>query len=409
MKRSIIILLLACLPVIVKGRPGPPQPIVLGHIDTIYSNILKEKRPVWVYTPSFDTSYFSRPQYPVLYVLDGDGYFMTLVTIIRQLSVVNMNTILPEMIIVGIPNTPGNRIRDLTPTHNSSMDKSSGGGESFTSFLAKELIPYIDKNYATAPYRTLMGHSLGGLMVMNTLLKHTDMFNAYVASDPSMFYDDKNLLKQTEAILKQQNFKGRSLFLGIGNTMKEGMDTAQVRKDTTMLTQHIRAILQLADNLKKHSSNGLRWGSRYYPDDDHASMATIVQYDALRFVFKSNRFPRNQPENQYFDKTISTMKLKKMITDHYRLVSADRGYAVRPPEHVINQFGYIMLQQKDYERAAMFFQTNIDYYPGNFNTYDGMGDYYLAINDKANAIKYFKKALSLKHTQEIADKLKKIE
>ncbi|MFA6084588.1 alpha/beta hydrolase-fold protein [Mucilaginibacter sp.] len=408
MKKYILILILASLSIIVKGQ-SKEQPIVLGHVDTLYSNILKEKRPVWVYTPSYDTSYFSKPSYPVLYVLDGDGYFLSLVTMIKQLGVINGNTVLPEMVIVGVLNTPGNRNRDLTPAKNNAFDKSSGGGENFTAFLEKELIPYIDKNYATAPYRTLIGHSLGGLMVVNTLVNHTSLFNAYAALDPSMFYDDGSLLKQTDALLKQKNFRGRSLFLGIANTMSEGMDTAQVRKDTTAITQHIRSILKFADNLKKYPSDSLRWNYKYYPDDDHASMPLIAEYDALRFIFHHNRFPKNQPENQYFDKRLSAETLRKMITAHYNQLSQEMGYAVRPPEFTINQLGYIMLQIKNYEKAKMFFEVNIDYYPKNFNTYDGLGDYYLAKNDKVNAIKYFKKALSLKHTAEIYDKLKKLE
>ena len=408
MKKCILILMLAGLSIMVKGQ-SKEQPIVLAHIDTVYSNILKEKRPVWVYTPSYDTSYFSKPSYPVLYVFDGDGYFMSLVTMIKQLGVINGNTVLPEMIIVGVLNTPGNRNRDLTPTKNDVFDRSSGGGERFTAFLEKELIPYIDKNYATAPYRMLIGHSLGGLMVVNTLINHTNLFNAYAALDPSMFYDDGKLLKQTDVLLKTKNFKGRALFLGIANTMYEGMDTAQVRKDTTAITGHIRSILKFADNLKKQPENTLKWGYKYYPDDDHASMTLIAEYDALRFIFHNNRFPRNQPENQYFDKRLSADTLRKMITTHYEQLSQEMGYAVRPPEFSINQFGYIMLQLKEYDKAKMFFQVNIGYYPQNFNAYDSLGDYYLAKGDKVNAIKYFKKALSLKHTSEINDKLKKLE
>jgi len=122
------------------------------------------------------------------------------------------------MIIVGIPNLPGKRFRDLTPSR-SDVDPGSGGGEAFTSFLEKELIPYIDQRYATAPYRTLIGHSLSGLMVVNTLLKHNFLFNSYVALDPSMFYARGNLLHQSSDLLEKQNSKGRNLFLGIANTM----------------------------------------------------------------------------------------------------------------------------------------------------------------------------------------------
>jgi len=76
---------LLCLSICCKGQ-SDIQPIILGHIDTLNSNILTEKRPIWIYSPHYDTAYFSKPQYPVLYVLDGNGYFASLVTMIQQLS-----------------------------------------------------------------------------------------------------------------------------------------------------------------------------------------------------------------------------------------------------------------------------------------------------------------------------------
>ncbi|MBB6129283.1 alpha/beta hydrolase [Mucilaginibacter lappiensis] len=407
MKRNILIMAFLCLSLWVKGQSHTTA-ILPVHIDTLYSDILKEKRPVWIYTPSFDTSYFSKPAYPVLYVFDGDGYFASLATLIQQLSAVNGNTVLPQMIIVGIPNTRGHRTRDLTPS-NSSADKTSGGGEQFTRFLQTELIPHIDKNYATAPYRTLMGHSFGGLMVINTLINHTNLFNAYVAIEPSMFYNNDDLLKQTEIALKQKDLKGSKLFLGIANTMNPGMDTAQVRSDTTEITHHIRSILKLTDNLKKNSSNNLKWAYKYYPDDDHASVPLAAGYDGLRFVFAKNRFPRNQPMNQFFDKAYTANDLKGLIIGHYNMMSEEMGYQVLPSEALMNMFGYALLQQKDNEKAYMFFDMNISYYPKSFNVYDSMGDYYLANNNKAKAAAYFKKALAIKYRKEIKDKLDNLE
>jgi predicted alpha/beta superfamily hydrolase len=406
MKKSLLILFFACFTLVVKAQ-SHTEPIVLAHVDTVYSDILKENRPIWVYTPPFDTSYFTKPKYPVLYVLDGDGYFLSLVTMIRQLSVINDNTVLPKMIIVGILNTPGNRNRDLTPTK-STFDNKSGGGENFAAFLQQELIPYIDKNYATAPYRTLIGHSLGGLTAINILLKHTTMFNAYIANEPSMFYDDAALLKQAAPLLKQSNFKGKTLYMGIANTMDAGMDTAQARKDTSAITRHIRAILNLKDVLKANPANGLRWTYKYYPDDDHASVPFAAMYDGLRYVFRNNRFPRNQPQNQYFDKQLSAAVLKKMIERHYELLSDEMGYTVRPAESYFNQLGYTFMQLKENGKAELFFGLNMQYYPGSFNVYDSMGDLYLALNNKTKAIKYFKKALSIKYRKDIAEKLQKL-
>ena len=151
-------------------------------------------------------SLFKSQRYPVVYLLDGDAHFYSVAGMIHQLSEVNGNTLFPEMIVVGIPNT--DRMRDLTPTHSptgytgdSTGVGSSGGGEIFMSFIEKELIPYIDSLYPTAPYKVFIGHSLGGLTVINALLHHTRLFNSYIAIDPSMWWQNQLLLKQSGNIL----------------------------------------------------------------------------------------------------------------------------------------------------------------------------------------------------------------
>ena len=155
--------------------------VVIGSIDSIHSKILNEQRKIWVYVPnSASNDIYSKQRYPVVYLLDGDWHFYSVVGMIHQLSSVNGNTICPEMIVVGIPNT--DRTRDLTPTHidsylelDSTFCKNSGGEENFISFIEKELMPHIDSLYPTAPYRTFVGHSFGGLTVMNTLIHHTNL------------------------------------------------------------------------------------------------------------------------------------------------------------------------------------------------------------------------------------------
>src|SRR5215813_2406413 len=90
--------------------------IVIGKIDSVYSKILKEPRKIWIYTPDITSGdHDPGKHYPVLYLLDGEAHFPSVVGLVQQLSQANGNTVYPEMIIVGIPNT--DRTRDLTPTH----------------------------------------------------------------------------------------------------------------------------------------------------------------------------------------------------------------------------------------------------------------------------------------------------
>jgi len=120
---------------------------------------------------------FAATNYPVVYLLDGETYFHSITGLIKFLNYENNNSLYPEMIVVGVINT--DRTRDLTPTRDIELasDSTSGDGAKFISFIEGELIPYIDENYPTTNYRTLIGYSLGGLSTIQVLLNKPNIFS----------------------------------------------------------------------------------------------------------------------------------------------------------------------------------------------------------------------------------------
>jgi len=379
--------------------------VIIGKRDSLRSNILNEERKVMIYLP---TGYADHPKvkYPVVYILDGDSHFQPLTGLIQQLS---GNDICPDMIVVAIPNT--DRTRDLTPTHamvgpdgKAGDFKTSGGGEKFISFIEKELMPHVDSAYHTASYRTFIGHSFGGLTVMDALINHTALFSSYIAIDPSMWWDDSKLLNQTREVMQQKKFEGKSLYLAIANTMPSGMDTLQVRYDSTGDTRHIRSILKLADILKGNRANGLNWSYKYYKDDDHGSVPLIAEYDGLHFLFNFYKLPKSA-QDKMFDPS-PKVDVAAILNDHYNTISKHFGYQVLPPEDMVNNMGYNYMQGlKMPGKAFAMFSLNIKNYPGSANTWDSMGDYYTAQKNKAKAKEYYSKALKLKDNKETKDKL----
>lgn len=189
-KTSPILLAIAILSSCTPEQPS--NDITIGKVETIHSQILGEERTVWIHVP--DDGRRSRKKYPVLYLMDGDLHFKSVVGLMHQLSSVNGNHVCPKMIVVAILNT--NRYRDLTPTKYIVKDSSdtsapeTGNGEAFTRFIGEELIPFVDKTYPTTTERTLVGHSLGGLMVINTLARHGELFDKYISIDPSLWWND---------------------------------------------------------------------------------------------------------------------------------------------------------------------------------------------------------------------------
>jgi hypothetical protein len=380
-----------------------PKQIVIGSIDKIQSKILNEQREVWVYVPrsASDTNY-SIQRYPVVYLLDGELFFSSVVGIIQILS---SAYVCPEMIVVGILNT--DRTRDLTPTHmdswqvmslvlDSDVCKNSGGGEKFISFIEKELIPYIDSLYPTASYQILIGHSFGGLTVMNTLIHHTNLFKAYIAIDPAMSWDNQKLLKEAKKVLATNTYSGVSLFLGIANTMNVGMDTIKVKKDTTKSTEHIRSVLDLRNYLNSNKQNQLEYAYKYYNNDEHNSVPLIAEYDAIRFIF--NYYHLSLFYNGY-----------RNIENLYENVSKHFGYKVKPPESMVNELAYTDLYFKHFDEALYLFKLNVINYPESYNAYDSMGDFYDAKGDKVSAIENYIKALSIKEVLYTREKLEKLQ
>ena len=381
------------------------QNIVVGKTDSIQSKILGEQRKIWVHVPDG-----TNQKYPVVYLLDGDGHFSSVVGMMQQLSSINGNTMCPKMIVVGITNT--DRTRDLTPSHidadspfmDSASAKTSGGGENFIAFMEKELMPYIEAKYPAAPYKILIGHSFGGLAVMQTFTHHTDLFNSYICIDPSMWWDKEKLLKQTQQLLTEKKFDGKSLYLGIANTMEEGMNIKKVVNDTAAVTQHIRSNLKLQAAFEKNKQNGLKYSGKYYPDDTHGSAPLITEYDALRFFF--DFFALKFDMKDFMD---STGTLATKYQNHFANLSKKMGYLIKPDEMDIYYIGYDFLGRKLYKTAESLFKLNVQNYPESFNVYDAYSDYFIAIGDKENAIIQLKKALAIKENEGSRKKLEDLE
>jgi len=395
MKKISFIIFLAAIHMVANAQNE--ESILVGKKTTIFSSILKENRKIWIYNPGQTAIIpIADKRYPVVYVLDGEAHFLSTVGMIQQLSQANGNAVLPEMIVVGIENT--NRPRDLTPSLITSDNNAKPNP--FVNFLETELMPYMDKNYNTAPYRILVGHSLGGLTAIDILTNSPKLFNAYIAIDPSMWYDDEKFLNNTIFQIPNKKLQGTRLFIGTANTMPKGMDLAKLDKDRSAETQHIRSIFKLDNFIKGHANTGLKYSLKYYENESHVSVPLISEYDGLRFIF--NYYLIDITEKDLKD---STSNIATKYRQHYNTISSEMGYKNTPPEVFINYLGYDAMLKKQYNRADALFQLNIENYPNSNNVYDSYADFLMAKHDSVNAVEYYKKALAIKNDGAIQSKL----
>ena len=387
-----------------QGSINCQNEIVIGKIDSVHSKILDENRKLMVYVPNGNSN---SETYPVIYILDGDAHFTSVVGMTQHLS---QNNIIPQMMVVAIPNT--NRTRDLTPTKAlpsppmvpKDLSDQSGGGKNFLTFLEKELFTHIENNYPTSTYRMLIGHSFGGLFVMDALYDKPELFTSYISIDPSMWWDNKKLLASYKnADLKETKYKNKSLYLGIANTLEPGMDTTSVRNAQGPMVDHINSIFETRDILRNSKLSSIEFNSKYYKNDSHGSAPLMTTYDGLRFIFEFYQFEIN-----FSDIMKPNTDIVDRMKSHYSKVTEILGYKNKPNEEMINGMGYQLMQMDKHVLAKQFFQMNIEYYPKSFNVYDSLGDYYLAVEDKEKAKENFKKALALQENPASRKKLEEL-
>ncbi len=404
LRKALLLLLLSLAFSLARAQP---EPFRIGEKATLSSKILGEQREVWVHVPRNLAKAKTTQRFPVVYVLDGDQHFHSLSGLVHQLSATNGNTLCPEMIVVAILHP--DRTRDLTVTHDTvgfavdpGFARTSGGGEKFTAFLEQELFPFIEAQYPTAPYRTLVGHSLGGMLVVNTLLNHPQLFDAYVALDPSLWWDEQLLVKQARTRLQEKRFDGKTFYLAIANALNSPKDTAALRKETNDYNVLLNSQLDFADLLAAHPGNGLRWRHAYFKEESHTTVPLMGEYHALRFIFDFHQF---KALDRLFDPGFDA---DSALTAHYQMISERLRHKVLPPEEFLDGLGHAYLESALFDKAEGVLGLNLRNYPQSPVVYVGMGDWCSGKGDAKGALSYYRQALRLKKDPAIEKKISRL-
>jgi len=365
-------------------------------VDSIFSKTLSESRDFWVRLPdNFQPD--NDEKYAVVYLLDGFSLESTLEAVYGNY----WGHYLPHMILVGVSNR-SNRTRDLTTSQikmrrGSAMDSETGGAETFTKFMEKELIPYIDSKYPTMNYRTLIGHSYAGLFTINMLVNHKHLFQNYIAIDPSLDWDDQKLLKEAKEKLSTESYEGKSLFVSLAaeqlHMWNEEIIMENIMDDASEFTLFARSIIEFSNYTKSQKQNGLNFSWKVYNEDLHGTVPLPSIRDGLIFLFEWYQFKSpqkyNNPETS-IEELVSLLKVQEQIyTEHFGVPTAPMI------DEMLNGYGYMNMQMGQPEKAFMFFEMNIKYNPTSANAYDSMAEYFESQNDKENALKYLNKAYEL--------------
>jgi predicted alpha/beta superfamily hydrolase len=361
-----------------------PPVVQFGTKGKLHSKILDEDRPYLVCLPPGYRAE-GKVKYPVLYILDGEAHFEWASSMVRFLSAgPGFNQQIPEMIVVAIPNTGNNRVRDFTPTHalrdiegKENMKLSpSGGGRAFEEFLTEELIPQIESDYRSAPFRVFAGHSLGGLLAIDIFLQRPGLFQGCIAMDPAFYWDDERLLRDAREIFENKKPLPGSLYISSANNFTPHNSMGDAMR---------RTCRNFTELLRTNGPANLRTKSDYYESDDHSSVTFPTLYHGLLFAF-----------DDYHVRLTEAVENPTILANHFRRASARFGYEILPPEGFVNWIGYYQLREKDdLDKAMEYFKLNVSNYPASANTWDSLAEGWMRKGDSKLAIQNYEKALAL--------------
>jgi predicted alpha/beta superfamily hydrolase len=332
------------------------EQITIGHTETFRSAVLNEDREIEVSLPSgFGTS---DRAYPLVVVLDGRDLYSYVVSSTAALT----PNFFPEMVIVGVRNTDRNRDLDVTGADGADP-------EAFGAFLKNELIPYLGRQYRASGYRVLMGHSLAGFYAFHTSLHDPALFDASIATSPSLTYEGaESKIEDDFESLDRSAMTGRFFYLSAG-----GEESEKLRN----------RIAQLEQRLIDLGIDGLTCETDVFPGEGHFPMKGF--YQGLRRVFGDWA-----PPTAWFT-TGSLVDLQ----EHYERVGAKYGDPGRPPSDLIwslrNRLDRLDMDE-EYLAATEY---HVNQYPENLARYLVLVDLYENRSQTDKSIELLERGLAI--------------
>lgn len=129
-------------------------------------------------------------------------------------------------------------------------------------------MPVVTQKYQVdVEKQALFGHSLGGLFVLWTLFKRPDLFQYYLASSPSIWWNDHELFTYAEQYYKNAvTHENRKLLITVGSEETFMVDDANQLFISLQSMEQLEVKLYIA------------------PEENHASVVPTIMSRAFRYI-----------------------------------------------------------------------------------------------------------------------------
>lgn len=267
MKQFLTIALLAFTILSCQKPSVPADPVPNHETFTVDSKQVNETRTINVWLPENYAT--TQESYPVLYMPDG-GTKEDFPHIANTLAELIQAKKIKPVILVGIENTV--RRRDLSPPTQVEKDKEIapvvGESAKFRAFIEQELFPLIQSKYRTTDNKGIIGESLAGLFVMETFFVQPEMFDTYIAMDPSLWWNNHQMVTHSKETLA--NFPEKETKLWFAGSK------------ATDINPHTKS---LEESLKNNAPTQLKWTYSDEPSEEHHTIYRATKEKALIWAY----------------------------------------------------------------------------------------------------------------------------
>lgn len=327
---------------------------------------LQERRDVQYYIPEdFD----AEKKYPLIIVLDGEYLFDQVVATSKVYSRFHG---MPQMIVVGINQSENSiRLDDCAWEEESGLPDEKA--KKFFEFLGMELIPYLDLNYSTAPFKMIVGYDITANFQNYWLFKENSLFNAYVNVSPTLAPEMETRVPSRLGAFDKQIFYQLIL---------EG----EKNRNTSR-------ILEMDKAIKAIDKESLHYFFDEYPSADHISVATYGIGKAFDNIF--GMFKPISPKEYKTQILTSEEPVMQYLINKYKGIEDLFGFTKAVSLNDVMAIYAGTRKKEDFESLKPLSDLCKREFPGTMLGFYFEGEYYEQLGEPKKALKTFEKAFGM--------------
>ncbi|APA64041.1 alpha/beta hydrolase [Maribacter sp. 1_2014MBL_MicDiv] len=327
---------------------------------------LQERRDVHYYFPE---NLDETKKYPLIIVLDGEYLFEQVVATSKFYSRFHG---MPQSIVVGIDQSENDlRYEDCAFDPESGLP--SEKGKSFYEFIGMELIPYLDLNYSTAPFKMIVGYDITANFMNYWLFKDNSIFDGYVSISPTLAPEMESRVPMRLGAFDNQIFY---------QLIVEGEASNDKQR---ILTMH--------NDIKSIEKESLHYFFDEYTNADHISVATYGIGKAFDNIF--GMFKPISPKEYKTQILTSEEPVYNYLENKYQGIVDMFGFSKPVELNDIMAIYAASRKKEDFESLKPLSDLCKKEYPETMLGFYFEAEYYEQLGEPKKALRTFEKSFQM--------------